>query len=236
MPTIRKNLALVLLLLGQVAPGLAVAQQPAAGQPSGPFARLEALNAAYKSQRRDLDRRRIADLAALAEKAPGPEASAAYRQLFGLAIAESLCGEAADAAGRCLASPSADRDARGLATLVRVMARAEKGEHERALGDLKALFKQAAAGAAAPHPPDPELALAVGEAFLQRLLRDGRYDVAQKLCDLACDGEAPVDAQRAFRGPDGPARPRRQVRAADRRYATSTANRCRWPISRARLS
>ncbi len=198
MPTIWKNLALALLLLGQAAPGLAVAQQPATAQPSGPFARLEALSAAYKSQRRDLDRRRIADLAALAEKAPGPEASAAYRQLFGLAIAESLCGEAADAAGRCLASPSTDRDARGLATLVRVMARAEKGEHEGALGDLKALFKQAAAGAAAPCPPDPELALAVGEAFLQRLLRDGRYDVAQKLCDLACDGEAPVTLKEHF--------------------------------------
>lgn len=78
------------------------------------------------------------------------------------------------------------------------MARAEKGEHEGALGDLKALFKQAAAGAAAPCPPDPELALAVGEAFLQRLLRDGRYDVAQKLCDLACDGEAPVTLKEHF--------------------------------------
>jgi thiol-disulfide isomerase/thioredoxin len=193
MPTIRRFLAIVPLLLGPTLPSPVFAQEPSATRPVGAFPKLEALNAAYQAQRRDLERRRISDLGALAEKAQGPEASAAYRQLFGLAIAEGLCGEATVAAGRCLASASADRDARALATLVQVLARAEKGEHDRALGDLKALFHRAAGGGgAAAQQLDPEMALAVGEAFLQRLLHDGRYDVAQKLCDLACEGEAPA--------------------------------------------
>jgi thiol-disulfide isomerase/thioredoxin len=199
MPTIRITLALALALLGAAVAGPAVAQDQPAGSPTGAFPKLEALNAAYQAQRHDLECRRITDLAALAEKAPAPESNAAYRQLFGLAITENLCPAAAAAVGPCLKSASSENDVRALATLVHVMARAEKGEHDGAIGDLQALFKQAAAGgAAAPGSLDPNMALAVGEAFLQRLVRDGRYDIAAKLCDLACEGEAPAMVKEHF--------------------------------------
>jgi hypothetical protein len=65
--------------------GVPVAAQERA---STPFKALEALNASYDKQLHDLECRRIADLAALAEKSPGPEADAAYRHVFGLAIAD----------------------------------------------------------------------------------------------------------------------------------------------------
>ncbi len=32
----------------------------------------------------------------------------------------------------------------------------------------------------------------MGEAYLRRLIREKRYDVARKLCDLACTKNAPA--------------------------------------------
>jgi thiol-disulfide isomerase/thioredoxin len=201
MPLIRKNQALIALLITLAVVGRGLAQEPqAAMRPAdaAAYPKLEALNAAYRTQRHDLECRRIADLAALAQQATGALANAAYHQLFGLAITENLCPEAAAAAGRCLALPASPQDVRALAALVQVMARTEKGEHEGALGHLKELFRQAAAGPAGPQSLDPSMALAVGEAFLQRLLRDGRYDIATKLCDLACEGDAPPIVKEHF--------------------------------------
>ena len=191
MQSIRMTLifALGALTLGLGVPIPAAAPERATDRPSGRFAALDELDASYQRQLHDLECRRIADLAALAAKAPGPEADAAYRQLFGLAIARDLCREAQSAAGRCLASTSAGRDVRALAALAQVLARAEKGEHDQTLDDWKNLLRQSARGQGAA--PDADLTLAVGEALLQRLIRDGRYDVARKLCGLACEEGTP---------------------------------------------
>ncbi len=183
------------LALGTLLFGLPVAAQER--QP-GPFQALESLNASYEKQLHDLECRRIADLAALAEKATAPEADAAYRQLFGLAIARGLCPEAQAAAARCLASTASGRDTQAMAALVGVLARADKGEHDRALDDWKTLLKGPAIVGQTTARPDAELALAVGEAYLQRLIRDGRYDVARRLCDLACEENAPAEVKDHF--------------------------------------
>jgi thiol-disulfide isomerase/thioredoxin len=189
MQTFRNALTLA-LALGTIVFGLPVsAQEPQAGHGLG---KLEALNASYHQQLRALEGRWIADLATMAEKSSGPEADAAYRQLFHLAIARNLYSEAQAAAGRCLASATCSQDVHGLAALVQVLARAEKGEHDRSLADLKALFTPPAQGDQPAVKLDTETALAVGEAYLQRLIRDGRYDVARRLCDLVCRGDAPA--------------------------------------------
>jgi thiol-disulfide isomerase/thioredoxin len=153
------------------------------------FASLEALNASYEKQRHDLECRRIADLADLAGKAKGPEADVAYRQLFGLAIARDLCAESRGAAERCLASTACGRDTRALAALVQVLGRTHEGDDGRALEDWRGLLKG---------PADAELALAVGEAYLRRLIRDGRYGVARRLCALACEEGAPAEVKDHF--------------------------------------
>jgi thiol-disulfide isomerase/thioredoxin len=190
MHSIRISFALFVLVSCLATAGPAAAQEQAASSPSGRFAALAALNASYHQQRHDLECRRIADLAALAAKAPGPEADAAYRELFGLAISQNLCPVALAASASCLETPSSGRDTRAMAGLVRALGHTQQGEHDRALVELKVLFQQSPAKGEAAQPPDSDLALSVGEAFLQRLIHDGRYDIARKLCELACEAEA----------------------------------------------
>lgn len=188
-------LGFVAMILAAAAP--AAAQERPAGAPPSRFAALEELDASYRRQLRDLESRRIADLAALAAKAAGPESDEAYRQLFGLAIARDLCPEAQPAAARCRATASAGRDVRALAALVQLLASADRGEHDRAIDDWKEFLRQSARGPEAAE--DAELALAVGEALLQRLIREGRYDVARKFCGLALAADAPAAVRDHFK-------------------------------------
>ena len=164
---------------------------------------------------RAIERRWIAELADLADKSSGPGANDAYCRLFALAIARDLCIDAQPAAQSCLASialgeaepaaqscsasiPSA-RDLRILATSVQVFARAEKGEYEQSLADLKALFKRPGCGPQVAAKSDAATAFAVGEAYFQRLIHSGRYDVARKLCELACKDDTPAALKDHFR-------------------------------------
>jgi thiol-disulfide isomerase/thioredoxin len=182
-------LAFVAILL----PGPPIAAQE---RPARRFEALESLNAAYEKQLRELESKRIADLATLAQKAAAPEADAAYRQLFGLAIARGLCPEASAAAAHCRESATAGRDVKALAALVQVLAHADRGQHHQAIDDWKALL--GASAPAADARTDAELALAVGEAYLQRLIHDGRYDVARTWCELACSANAPAEVKDHF--------------------------------------
>jgi thiol-disulfide isomerase/thioredoxin len=183
-------LALVSLLFGPTV--------DAQERPPGRFEELESLNASYEKQLHDLECRRIADLAALARKAAAPEADAALRQLFGLAIARGLCPEAQAAAARCRASTNSGRDVKALAALVQVLAHADRGQHHQAIDDWKALLNAGASASATDQRAGAELALAVGEAYLQRLIRDGRYDVARTWCALACSETAPAEVRDHF--------------------------------------
>jgi len=185
-------LALGVFAVGFAARSPLAAPEQEAKRQSGKSAELEALNASYQAQLRAVESRWIADLAVWADKAHGTESDAAYQQLFNLALARSLCPEAQAAAARCLAEGSRGRDVRALAILVQAVARAEKGEHDQALADLKALLHKPASGTSPAGTIDAETALAVGEAYLQRLIRDGRYDVAHELCELACHDDAPA--------------------------------------------
>jgi thiol-disulfide isomerase/thioredoxin len=190
MPSIRiiPPLALVGALVLPPASGPALAQE--AAPQTGANRSLEDLNASYRRKLLELDRQRIADLAALAARANPAEADAAYAQLFHLAIARELFREAEPAAERSLASATRGRDVRTLATLVRILAMADQGEHERSLAELKALIQGRARGDGDAPGSDSEMTLAVGEAYLQHLIRAGRYDVARKLCALACAEDA----------------------------------------------
>jgi thiol-disulfide isomerase/thioredoxin len=189
------NVALCTALVSLAAPWPAVAQEQENGQCPG---KIEALKASYQQQLRAIECRWIAELTELAEKATGAEADAAYRQLFQLATARSLLAEAQAAAGRCLSSASGSRDVRAPAALVQVLARAEKGEHDRALADWKALFHEPMDGEQSAPGCDGEIALAVGEVYFQRLIRGGRYDVAHKVCELACEDHAPPALKEHF--------------------------------------
>jgi peroxiredoxin len=208
MDAIRFNVILVLgtILIPLPSAPPVVAQDQGAGHCPG---KLEALNASYVQQLRDIERRWIAELADLAGKSSGPGTNDAYRQLFNLAIARDLCTDAQPAARNCLKSipegediralaVPAGEDVRALAASVQVFARAEKGEYEQSLADLEALFKEPGCVAQIAAKSHAATALAVGEAYLKRLIRDGRYDVAHRLCALACKDDAPAALKNHF--------------------------------------
>ena len=158
-----------------------------------PFRSLGELNAEYGRRLLELERRRIADLSALAAGLSGLEADAAYTELFHAAVMRGLSADAEPAAGRCLASPKSGPEVRRLAHLVRVLAKADQGQHGQALARAKELMQPPGAGA---QKADPDTALAVGEAYLQRLIREGRYNDARELCECACEAK---DAPAALR-------------------------------------
>jgi thiol-disulfide isomerase/thioredoxin len=153
------------------------------------FPGLAKLNAAHEEKVQELERRRIADLTALAARADKAEADAAYAQLLHLAIVRNLYTEAQPAVDRCLATETAAREVRSLATLVRIIERADKGEFDPALTEWKAFLEALPEGK--PTPDDEAMTVAVGEAFLRRLNRAGRHDIAMKLCEVCCEHEGP---------------------------------------------
>ncbi len=169
----------------------AAAQEPPATAPPAQSEAVEKLDLKYREQFRELHRRQIAELVALAVKSRGAEAEAADRRLFALAIEQNLCQVAQDEAARCLKVGASARDVRALAALVQALARADRGQHGQILVDWKELLQSA-------RGEEVEVALAVGEATLQRLIQNGDYGVARDLCDLACAGESPAEVRDHF--------------------------------------
>ena len=178
---------------GKPAPAEDKAQAPTEGSP---YKSLADLDAAYQKEAAELERRRIADLAALAVTQEGPDAEVTYHQLFRMAIAHDRYEAAAKAAAHYLADPPAsekdkekekgkdeparDPELRGLATFVDAVHKVNREQYPQALKEVDRFLKSPKAG----EKLDPNTVYAVGEAFLQRLIRAGRYDVAKQACDL----------------------------------------------------
>ena len=69
---------------------------------------------------------------------------------------------------------------------------AERGEFDKSLAELKEFLKRAAAAEVADEDRLPApLVCAVGEAYLQRLARGGRYDIARQVCSLLSESGHP---------------------------------------------
>jgi len=152
---------------------------------SGNYKSLDELNAAYDRQFADLDRRRMADLTALAAKLPPEQAEAAYRDIFTLAVTRDTYDPAAKAADAYLASGKTTPQNAALAHFVQIIAEANRGDYDKAIGRLDAFLRsQRNAGADPNAKPDPGLVFAVGEAFVQRLIAAGKYETARKVAGL----------------------------------------------------
>ncbi len=150
------------------------------------FPRLAELEARYRKQADELERNKLAALASLARRARGAEAEAAYREAFNLAVARGLYTEAERPAREYLAREGGQAESHALAAAITLIARAGRGEYDQSLSDLEEFLRRRAA---AQIPDDrrlpPTLAFAVGEAYLQRLVQGGRYDIARRVCQLA---------------------------------------------------
>jgi len=147
------------------------------------FNSLAELEAAYEKHAIELRRQKLADLAALGQRQSGIEAERAYRAAFDLAVGSGLYQEAEAAARAYLAKSDGDPATHALAGSIIVVAHAERGQLDRSLAELKGFLEQKAA---AQIPDDrrlpPALVCAVGEAYLQRLVRSGRLDIAREAC------------------------------------------------------
>ena len=191
-----KNAAILgpIVLIGHVLIGRVDAQDKAKV-----FTSLAELKASYTTQLLDLDRRQIADMTALAATQEGDVAEPTYRELFGLAVARDLYKEAEPAARKYLEVGSKDPQERALAGLVSVIALADRGAHDESLAELGDLFRGERPANAPARAVDTSTAIAVGEAYLERLLRGGRYDIAKKACEMAIQRRPEPEIRDHFR-------------------------------------
>jgi thiol-disulfide isomerase/thioredoxin len=163
------------------------------------FSSLADLEAAYERQAVELRRQKLADLAALAQRQPGVESERAYRSAFDLAVAQGLYQEAEAAARAYLAKEDGDPATHALAGSIVVVAHADRGQFDRSLAELKGFLDRRAS---AQTPDDRRLpaalVCAVGEAYLQRLVRSGRLDIARDVCRLAISIDHPDRTTQAY--------------------------------------
>lgn len=170
------------LALGLAAGLGAGAQQ---GQGGKGFANREEVNAHYAEKFTELERQHIADLAKVAAGEQGAEADATYRLLFNLAVARNLYTAAEPAAEAVIEKGSGNPDVLTMANFINVVAEADRGEYDESLEHLKAFVKSRRPGEEASTRLGPDTVLAIGEAYFQRLVEAGRYDVARQLCEFA---------------------------------------------------
>jgi thiol-disulfide isomerase/thioredoxin len=156
---------------------------------------LAELEASYQRQSVELEQKKLADLVALAGRRSGIEAERAYRAAFDLAVARGLYREAEPGARAYLAREHGEVETQALAASVVLITLADQGKFDESLTALKRFLERRAA---AQVPDDRRLpgpiVCAVGEAYLQRLNRGGRIDIARQVCQLAMKSNHPDGA------------------------------------------
>jgi thiol-disulfide isomerase/thioredoxin len=161
---------------------------------------LQAINDDYDQKLLQLDRQRLERLGRLAGRQPPADAAATYEQLFRLAIAGNLFRDAEAAADTVVKSGSPSPTTLGLAHLVRIVARADRGAFEGSLDGLRQALAQrpqeGQAGTIRSTLTTDEL-VGIGEAYYERLVHESQYAVARKALRLAHD-EAREPAVKAF--------------------------------------
>ncbi len=155
------------------------------------FHSLAELDAHYRQQADELDRRKLLDMAALAGRLTGMEAEEAYGAVFDMAVARSFFNAAEPAARVYLSREGGPPQSQALAAMISLIALADRGEYDRSLADLQGFLKRRAAAQIPEEQSLPApLLFAVAEAYLQRLIQGGRYDIARKVCQLAIANRA----------------------------------------------
>jgi thiol-disulfide isomerase/thioredoxin len=186
----------VLLAADQDAGGGGKTGQPAPNAGSGKtYSSLADLDAEYVRQAAALEQRRLADLTALAQQLTGTEAERVYRSVFDLAVARGLYAQADPAARAYLARETGEPENHALAATIALVTRAERGQFDESLADLKRfLERRATAGIPDERRLPAALVCAVGEAYLHRLIRGGRFDLAREVCRLGAATDHPDKA------------------------------------------
>jgi thiol-disulfide isomerase/thioredoxin len=185
-----------LIALGAWAPARVEAQAPPAAEAD---AALRAIDEDFARKVHDLERDRLSRLQKLAAGRQPKEAAAVYDQLFRLAIAGDLFVDAEPAADAVIKGGSPSPTTAALARLVKLVAECDRGDYDGSLADLKAILAKADEADDAGQSPalTTEEILAICDAYYQRLVQAGRFDVARKAFQLAFD-HADQPAVKAF--------------------------------------
>jgi thiol-disulfide isomerase/thioredoxin len=151
---------------------------------------IQAINEQYDQKLLQLDRERLERLGRLAGRQKPADAAATYEQLFRLGIAANLFRETETAADAVVNNGSPSPTTLGLAHLMRIVARADRGAFEDSLDCLRqALSHQEKQGQAGGNKANLTAVELVGicEAYYERLVHEGQYEIARKALRLALD-------------------------------------------------
>ena len=191
-------LATLLLLLPQAAP----APRPAAPQAAeeGATGSIESINRQFQEKLQELERARLSELAALADRLDGDEADRVLEVYLRDALGAGLSEEAEPVAERLIEAGTAPPTVRYLAEVVNVMAEADRGSFEESLESIVAAVD---ARRAAERQDDgaSELALPVSarisllDAYYQRLAQAGQYAIARRAFATILEGATDPQAQ-----------------------------------------
>jgi peroxiredoxin len=154
----------------------------------------------YQKELKDIERRRLERLAALAGRQSGNEANQTYELYFRAAIAANLFEEALPVAERALRSKDTSSAATLLADVVKIMAEVGRGAYEQSLASLTSALEENARiePAAAVHHELPLTSrITLLEAYFQRLEQAGQFAIARKAFAMVRD-RATDPAVKAF--------------------------------------
>lgn len=171
-------------------PEQAVASSPVQAASAANDESVQAINDDYDRKLLRLDRDRLERLARLAARQKPADAAATYEQLFRLGIAANLFRDVEAAADAVVKDGSPSTTTLTLAHLTRVIARADRGAYEESLDCLRQILAQRETDRQAG---GPKVTLAADElvgicdAYYQRLVHDGQYEIARKAFRLAVE-------------------------------------------------
>jgi peroxiredoxin len=152
-------------------------------QPPADDETVRSINEDYSQQVQTLERRRLERLARLAARQNPADAAATYEQLFRLAAAANIYGDAEQAALTVVKAGSPALITRALAHLVKVIAEADRGAYEQSLDSLRQAVAEKT-HAAQTGPPGAQLStteiVAICDAYYQRLIQGAQYEKAKK--------------------------------------------------------
>lgn len=168
-------------LLGVGAPGAAFAADPQAPAQDS----MAAIEADFQRDTLKLDKARIERMAKLAAGKTGPEADLAYETLFRIAIGSNLYSDAEPTAELVMKSTTVSAPVALLAHLVNIIAEADRGDFTESLKDLEASIKTKKEGQKSSLPV--ALRLTIVDAYLQRLVQAGQFDIATQALKVILD-------------------------------------------------
>jgi thiol-disulfide isomerase/thioredoxin len=204
-PIPRAARATVLGLLALASPIQAPARAQAAAPAPAPAreadAALRAIDDAYNRKLHEIELERLDGLRRVAAERRPKEAAPVYEQLFRLAIANNLFVDAEPAADAVIKAGASSPTVGALARLVKLVAECDRGAYDQSLTDLGAILTKVDETAGGKLAPAIDLTteelIGISDAYYQRLVQAGRFDVARKAFELAA-GRAENPAVKSF--------------------------------------